>query len=91
MDGRQAACWPATKPSSTSSDRRRLHKERMASFKFQSTPFTVESPDVAYSEDEILAKYSYETVVVESTKVRRMALCENACLTRRDPHAMLGE
>lgn len=41
----------------------------MASFKFQSTPFTVDSPEVAYSEEEILAKYSYETVVVEGSKV----------------------
>jgi hypothetical protein len=45
------------------------HRPTMASFKFQSTPFTVESPDVAYTEEEIVAKYSYETVVVEGAKV----------------------
>lgn len=42
----------------------------MASFKFQSTPFTVESPDVTYTDAEILANYTYETVVVEGAKVR---------------------
>lgn len=41
----------------------------MASFKFQSTPFTVESPDVGYTDEEILSKYVYETVVVEGAKV----------------------
>ena len=42
----------------------------MASFKFKDAAFTVDSPDVTYSEEEILAKYTYETVVVEGTKVR---------------------
>jgi len=41
----------------------------MASFKFKDAAFTVDSPDVTYTEEEILAKYTYETVVVEGTKV----------------------
>lgn len=42
----------------------------MASFKFlESSSFTVESPDVTYTDAEIVANYSYETVVVEGTKV----------------------
>lgn len=42
----------------------------MASFKFKDAAFTVDSPDVIYTEKEILATYTYETVVVEGTKVR---------------------
>jgi hypothetical protein len=41
----------------------------MASFKFKDAAFTVDSPDVTYTDEEILAKYTYETVVVEGTKV----------------------
>ena len=41
----------------------------MAQFRFQSADFTVESPDVTYTEEEILAKYTYETVTIEGTKV----------------------
>ena len=41
----------------------------MASFKFKDAAFTVDSPDVTYTEEEILAKYTYETVVEEGTKV----------------------
>jgi hypothetical protein len=42
----------------------------MASLKYKDAAFTVESPDVTYTGDEILAKYTYETVVIEGTKVR---------------------
>ena len=48
----------------------RPEQQEMASFKFQSTPFTVESPDVTYTDAQILANYTYETVVVEGSKVR---------------------
>jgi len=46
------------------------HSKYMASLKYKDAAFTVESPDVTYTGDEILAKYTYETVVIEGTKVR---------------------
>lgn len=36
---------------------------------FRDTPFEVQSPDVNYTEDEIVSKYTYQTTLVEGTKV----------------------
>lgn len=44
----------------------------MASFKFNSAPFTVDSENVTYTDDEILAKYTYETVLIQGSKVSLM-------------------
>lgn len=41
----------------------------MSGFKFQDTPFEVQSPDVTYTETEIVAKYQYDTVIVDQGKV----------------------
>jgi hypothetical protein len=44
----------------------------MSGFKFQDAPFEVQSPDVTYTDKEIVSNYTYETVVVENGKVRLM-------------------
>lgn len=43
----------------------------MASYKFYDGPLTVESPNVRYTDNEIQADYTYETVTVEGGKVSK--------------------
>jgi hypothetical protein len=46
----------------------------MASYKYSDAPFMVESPDVTYTDDEIIAHYTYETVSVHGGKVSKRGL-----------------